>query len=210
MSKTNKIYFYIAANLAMFIPIPGRFAFAVFVAIQFSMQMLLLTLLSHALKKIKLETLKTSILLIETVAFTILFKQLLTIYCPIAALTLGFSMYLPALTPVIMQFIFDDEGKDLIYQLRKNMAKSLTMGIFMVLYFLLRDIFGYGTIAMPMWKKIFYIHLPYNLQRTNATIFLATIPGSLIFISIILATALKIRQYLPNLKGKFAAKEEAE
>ena len=107
MLNKNKIYFYVASNLAMLIPLPGRFAFAVFVAIQFNLQMILLTLLSDAVKRLKLESLKTSILLLETVAFTILFKLLLVIYCPIAALTLGFCIYLPALTPIMMMFIFE-------------------------------------------------------------------------------------------------------
>ena len=61
------------------------------------------------------------------------------------------------------------------------------MTAFTLVFFLIRDIFGYGTITFPQWKKIAVLHLPYNSESAGASVLLATIPGSLWMVVAILA-----------------------
>lgn len=193
MANNKKIYFYIASSLAMLIPVPGRFVYAIFMLLIFNVQMLSLTLLFHAINHLKLEYLKNSILVVEIVAITILFKQILSIICPVVALTLGFCIYLPTLTSVVLEFFFLDYSKGVKKHTLLNMRKSLLMSLFSLAYFFMRDIFGYGTITLPAWKRIIYIYLPFKAESTSASIFFATIPGSLAIIAVVLALYLKFK-----------------
>ena len=129
---------------------------------------------------------QNSILSLAIIAFGIFYKQLLAIICPIAALTLGFCVFLPTLASVIIEFFFLNYEHGLKEHLKKNMAKASFMTIFALVFFLIRDIFGYGTFTFPAWKHILVLHLPYNPQSASASVFLATIPGSLTLVAIIL------------------------
>lgn len=187
MSESKKIYFYIAANLALLIPAPGRFAYALILIILFNIQMATITLIFHGIYHMQLANLRNTVLSLAIIALGVFYKQLLVIFCPIAALTLGFCIFLPTIASVIIEFFFLSYERGLSRHLAHNMRNSFFMSLFALLFFLIRDIFGYGTFTLPAWKKIIVFHLPYNLQSTGASVFLATIPGSLVFVSILIA-----------------------
>ena len=187
IKESEKIYYYIAANLAFLIPVPGRFAYALLLMILFNIQMALITLLFHAIHRMSLANMRNALLALAIIALGVGYKQLLALFCPIASLTLGFCIFLPTLASVIIEFFFLDYEHGLKAHIASNMKKSGFMSIFSLLFFLIRDIFGYGTITLPQWKKILVIHLPYNAQSTQASLFLATIPGSLALMAVILA-----------------------
>jgi Na+-translocating ferredoxin:NAD+ oxidoreductase RnfE subunit len=67
------------------------------------------------------------------------------------------------------------------------MKKASFMTLFNLLFFCIRDILGYGTLTFPGWKSLVVIHLTSNPMRTDAGVFLATIPGSLCLIALLLA-----------------------
>ncbi|MBQ8014242.1 MAG: hypothetical protein IJ257_07625 [Treponema sp.] len=187
MADNKKIYFYIASSLAFLIPVPGRFAFALLLMILFNIQMATVTLLFHGIYYMQLSNMRNAILTLTIIALGIFYKQLLAIYCPIAALTLGFCIFLPTIASVIIDFFFLDYSHGLKNHLVRNMKTSCVMSLFSLLVFLLRDIFGYGTITLPGWRHILVFRLPYNIEGTSASIFLATIPGSLVFVAVLLA-----------------------
>ena len=187
MKNSNKIYFYIAANLAFLIPVPGRFAYAVIMLVLFNIQMATITLLFHAVHHMQLAEMRNAILSLTIVGLAIFYKQLLALYCPDAALTLGYCIFLPTLASVVIDFFFLDYKKGLKQHLTSNMIKSGTMTLFSLVFFLFRDIVGYGTLTLPSWKHITVLHVPYNPESTGASVFLATIPGSLVLISVLLA-----------------------
>lgn len=211
MSEKNKIYFYIAANLAMLIPVPGRLAYAVILLFLFNIQMAASTLLFHAIHRMQLASMRNAILSLTIVSLGIFYKQLLIIFCPVAALTLGYCIFLPTLASVIIEFFFLDYEHGVKPHLAGLMKKSLFMSAFNLVFFALRDILGYRTITFPGWKEIIVLHLPYNPAGTGMGIFFATIPGSLCFMAILLAAyiyaAKKIRIFNNSLLSLDAEEE---
>ncbi len=187
MSESKKIYFYIAANLAFLIPAPGRFAYALIMIVLFNIQMATITMVFHAIYHMQLENLRNAVLTLFIIALGVFYKQLLAIVCPIAALTLGYCIFLPTLASVIIKFFFLNYEKGFKKHLVLNMKNTLFMSIFALLFFLVRDVFGYGTLTLPAWKKIVVFHLPYDLSSASASVFLATIPGALVLVSVIMA-----------------------
>ena len=187
MAKNKKIFFYIASNLAFLIPVPGRFAYAFILILLFLLQMIAVTLLFHAIYHMKLQNLRNAILVLTIIALGILYRQLLIIICPIAALVLGYCIFLPTLASVIIEFFFLNYHKGVKIHLLSNLKKSSFMTGFSFFFFLLRDIFGYGTFTLPAWKHIAVFHLPYNPESTGAMVFFSTIPGSLFLVVILLS-----------------------
>lgn len=186
MKNSKLVYYFIASSLAILVPVPGRLAYGIIVLVLFNMQMLFTSFIFHAVEHLKLQFLRNSIITFSLIAITIFYRQILIIYCPIAAFTLGFCIYLPALTSVVIEFFFTEYQKGVKKHSLFTMKKSLSISAFCIVYFLFRDIAGFGTVTLPAWKKIVVFHLPFNLETTDASIFLATIPGSLVLISVIL------------------------
>lgn len=186
--KNNRLtYYYIASSLAILVPVPGRFAYGILVLFLFNIQMLLVSLLFHAVEHLNLQVLRNSIIAFALVAITVFYKQLLIIFCPTAALTLGFCIYLPALTSAVIEFFFTEYKKGVKIHALSTVKKSLTMSAFCLAVFLFRDIAGFGTITFPLWKKIAAVHLPFNPESASAGVFFATIPGCLVLISVLLS-----------------------
>ena len=187
MTDNKRIYFYIAANLSFLIPIPGRFAYALIMLIIFNVQMATITLLFHAIHRLQLASMRNSLLTLTIISLSIFYKQLLTIFCPIASLTLGYCIFLPTLASVIIDFFFLDYEHGVRGHLVTNMKRSAFMSVFALFFFLIRDLFGYGTLTLPAWKHILVFRLPYNPESAGASVFLATVPGSLCLIAGMLA-----------------------
>lgn len=200
MSDRKKIYFYIAANLAMLIPVPGRLAYAIILLLLFNIQMLASTMLFHAIHRMNLANMRNSLLALTIIALGILYKQLVIIICPIAALTLSYCIFLPTLASVIIEFFFLSYERGVQTHVISNMKKSGIMSVFALFFFLMRDIVGYATITFPGLNRLVVIHLPYNPESTGIGVFFATIPGSLCFMALLLAlyifTAKKIQIFI--------------
>lgn len=185
MAERKKIYLYIAANLSMLIPVPGRFVYAVILLVLFNIQMAITTLLFHAVHRMDLASMRNTLLALAIIAFGILYKQILIIFCPVAALTLSYCIFLPTLASVIIEFFFLSYEHGVKGHLISTMKKSLCMSVFSLVYFFLRDIIGYGTLTFPAWKKIITIELPFT--PAGPGIFFATIPGGLCLLAMLLA-----------------------
>lgn len=185
--KNKLTYYYIASSLAILVPVPGRLAYGIYVLVLFNLQMLAVSFVFHAVEHLNLQVLRNSIIAFALIAITVFYKQLLTIFCPAAALTLGFCLYLPALTSAVIEFFFTEYQKGVKTHVFATMKKSLLMSVFCLLYFLLRDVVGFGTVTFPAWKKIAVFHLPFNPENVSASVFAATIPGSLVLISVLLS-----------------------
>ena len=187
MANSKKIYLYIATNLAFLIPVPGRFAYALILLLLFNLQMAAITLLFHAVHRMSLSSMRNSILTLSIIALGVLYKQIVTIICPVAAFVLGYCIFLPTLASVIIEFFFLNYEHGLKGHLASNMKRSLFMSIFSMFFFLIRDVLGYGTLTLPGWKKVIVLYVPYNPESTGASVFLATIPGSLALVALLLA-----------------------
>lgn len=187
MKVSKKLYYFIAANLAFLIPVPGRFAYAVIMMILFNIQIALTTLLFHAVHHLDLAHVRNVILSLTIIALGIFYKQMIVLVYPTAALTLGFCIFLPSLVSVIIEFFFLDYKRGLKAHIALNMRKSFVMTVFALLYFLFRDVIGYGTLTLPGWKKMVVLHLPLT---EGPGVFFATIPGSIVLMSVLLSAYL--------------------
>lgn len=205
MKNSKYQYFYIASSLAILVPAPGRFAYGIILLVLFNLQMLSVSLIFHAVEHLNLPVLRNSIIAFILVAVTIFYKQLLIIFCPEAALTLGFCLYLPALTSAVIEFFFAEYKKGVRLHVALTMKKSLVISAFCLVFFLFRDIAGFGTFTFPLWKKIAVLHFPYKTESSGAGVLLATIPGCLILISVLLSIYIIFMKKMEKI-GKMAEK----
>lgn len=179
VTNYNRIFALFSAVLAIILPVPGRVACGIFVLIHFNICVVLASLTLHAVKALKLETMRAGIVAMELVALTVLFKQLLYIYCPAAALSLGFSLYLPAISSVVVLLICYPSVPSLKTDTLRKFIVSLKVSALCLAVFAVRDMLGFGTFTLPAWKHIFVIKLPVLMRRVPLSAFLATVPGCL-------------------------------
>ena len=194
--KQNNLYVFVAASLALLVPTPGRLAFGIILILALNITMFLGTLFRKLIGVLKFDDLQSVLIAMMLVCVTMMLKLLLTFYNPIYALTLGFILYLPALSSFLIGYFFDPSREPLLLELKENMAQSFHFSIFALILFFLRDIFGYGTITLPATSGIYCIDLvvkPFLLQIGN---FVASIPGTLVLVALMIVFQVHIMRKL--------------
>ena len=185
--KNRQIYFYVVAALATVVPVPGRFAFGFLMLLLFNVQIVTGVLTCHLVALLKLDDLKNVIVSVELIAVTILFKQIIILLCPVAALTLGFLLYLPALSSALIEFSFKGTMLSLAEDIKEKSIRNAIFSVAAVIIYLVRDIVGFGTITFPAWQKIAAAHVSVFAHTTYASSFLATVPGAFVLSALMLA-----------------------
>jgi hypothetical protein len=175
----KSIYVYIAATLAMLIPAPGRFACGIILVLELNVLMLTGTLLKELINKLELQQVGTVMLLSMLIAVTMLIRQIIAFTIPEMAIQLGFIMYLPTVSSFFIGYMFGAPYSSLRSSLTKNMKHSLLYSAFALIFFLLRDIAGFGTITLLTNHGVREIVL-FNSGKIDALVFFATIPGALV------------------------------
>ena len=194
MTDYKKFLIYIGTTLAIVLPFPGRIAYGIFALLHVNVSVVLLTLMFYAINLLNVKFLRLGICSLELVALTILYKQLLVIFCPVAALTIGFSFYLPAVSAVVIT-IFNLRIKNSIKEsCLDKLKKSLSISAFCFIIFVLRDILGFGTITLPNWQSLLVIKIPEIpfLAGNSFMSFFATIPGCMVLTVLIFFDGLKL------------------
>lgn len=191
--KRRSIYFLIATILTVLVPTPGRFVYGVSIVLELNLLMLIGTVTNSFVRKIKLEGMSTIIILISLISVTIFYRQLMILICPEVMLTLGFMIYLMPVSVVFFGYIFSNQEQTLAERLTLNMLHMLTFSVYVLLFFLIRDLAGYGTFTFfgkghQIFEKV--IISPDNLGFFSL---LASIPGSLIFSSVLLFIHIFVR-----------------
>ena len=191
--KKRSIYVLIATILTVLVPTPGRFVYGVALVIELNFIMLIGTLINSLVKKIKLEELTTLIILATIISTTILYRQILILICPEVMLTLGFMIYLIPISVFSFGYLFSNQNEPLAVRLKLNMVHILTFSVYVLLYFLLRDLAGYGTFTFfgkghQIFEKV--LISPDNLGFFSI---LASVPGALILSSILLFIHIFVR-----------------
>ena len=190
----NIVFMYIAVSLVMLVPVPGRLYYGIPVIMVLNLLMVLTTLFSKFMDFFKFYTLKPICILLMLVGITIFARQLLILYSPMIALTMGFIIYMPAIAVLMLGRFFDNRGMQLKMALSGNMRESGFFSIYAFVFFLLRDIVGYGTISFPIPSGIFKLELP-TLSYFSPFTFWASIPGALVLSGLLLAALSFIRKY---------------
>ena len=191
--KKRSIYVLIATILTVLVPAPGRFVYGVALVIELNLIMLVGTVIKSLIKKMKLEELSTLIILITIIATTILYRQIMILICTEVMLTLGFMIYLMPISVFSFGYLFSNMDEPLVKRLKLNMIHVLTFSVYVLLYFLFRDIVGYGTFTF--FGKAHQIYEKVLISPDNLGFFsiIASIPGALMFSSILLFIHIFIR-----------------
>ena len=194
--KKRSIYVLIATILSILVPAPGRFVYGVALVIELNFIMLLGTVIHSLIKKIKLEELNTLITLIILIAATILFRQIMILICPEVMLSLGFMIFLMPVSVFSFGYIFTNLDQPLTIRLKQNMLHVITFSVYALLFFLIRDIIGYGTFTFFGKGHQIYEKVIINADNLGFFSILATIPGALMFASALLFIHIYIRSKL--------------
>ncbi|MBO5137314.1 MAG: hypothetical protein J6B81_02300 [Spirochaetaceae bacterium] len=182
----NLAFLHTAVALAVLIPVPARLAYGLVILLCFNFLMLFSTLISKLLDVLSLNNMRPACLIIALICLTVCFRQLVIFYSPIIGLTLGFVLYLPVIAVLIVGDCLDNFNTSLKDSLRQNMLEALRFSFYGIVFFLLRDILGYGTFTLPIPDGILKLHLPQFLFSTSS-VFWASIPGGIILVGLFLA-----------------------
>src|SRR5574344_40736 len=169
MKKTD-MYTFIAASLAMLVPVPGRFACGIVLVIGIYFFTILGTLFRKVIQKLSLEDLQPVLIAIMLVAAAVLYKLLLVLFSPLLALLLGFSIYMSAISSFMIGNLYDKSFGQLGVELKSNVNICNQFALFSLLFFLFRDIVGYGTITLPARTGMHVLKLYGNGQVSTPSI----------------------------------------
>lgn len=173
---------FLLASFALLIPFPGRLAYGILLVILLNVQMLSVTFFRVLVELVHLDDLLSVLTAAMLICESIIFKQLLALYSPLMALTLSFVIYLPAVSSFIISRLKPVDAKtDCWSETKGNLRYSLSFSGIALAFFLVRDIVGYGTISLPGRNELVCITLLGNGDGAHVGVFLATIPGAVLF-----------------------------
>ena len=191
--KRRSVYVLIATILAILVPSPGRFVYGVTLVLELNFLMLTGTLAHSLIRKIKLEEMNTLIIMIVIISTAILFRQIMIMIQPEVMLTLGFLIYLMPVSVFLFGYLFSNNDQPLAIRLKLNMFHVLTYSVYAILFFLLRDIAGYGTFTFYGPNHQIFEKVIISPEKTGFFSIFASIPGALILSSILLFIHIFIR-----------------
>ena len=120
------------------------------------------------------------------ISLTILYRQILAITYPEIVLTIGFILFFPPVSAYLHYNMFSELDKPLGQKLQANILSILRFSIVLLLFFLFRDIAGYGTITFFGSNHRILEKVILNPQKIGIFMFLASIPGALILIGMLI------------------------
>lgn len=182
--KKKSIYVFITASLALCVPAPGRFVFGIILVLEMNIMMLLCTSFRQLVAKLRIDYLSDIMTLSFLIFLAMLYKQLLIFISPETAIQIGFVIFIPPASSYFIGYIFGTKPKSLPEDIKSYMSHTLLYSLFALLFFLLRDIAGFGTFTYITFSGVKEIVL--NTEKISAMSFFATIPGALISVSLIL------------------------
>jgi len=204
--KRRSVYFLIATILAMLVPSPGRFVFGVTLVIEMNLLMLVAVLTVSLVKKINLKEINTITVLIMIISVTILFRQIMIILQPEVMLTLGYLIYLMPVSVFLMGYVFNNMEAPLAERLKFSMFHIMTFSVFALLFFLLRDIAGYGTFTFYGANHQIYEKVLISPEKIGIFSIFASIPGALILSSVLLFIHIFVRNKFAIIRNTEAGK----
>ena len=206
--KRDSIFLYAPIYLALIIPTPGRFVFGFTIFMEMILLTLVGTLMNSLIKKLDLEKMKTAIMLIVVIATTILFRQILILICAEIALTLGFVLYLPPISLFLIGILFKENNDPIKEKLKNNMSIVTVFSVVGLLFFLIRDLLGYGTFTFIGPNHQILEKILITSDNWAIFSFLASIPGALLFAGILLYIAILIRKKIHIIRNAEGEIEE--
>ena len=112
----------------------------------------------------------------------------------IIILILGFLIYFPPVTIFLTYTLFTDYEEALPIRLKNNLITTLTFSLFILVFFLFRDIAGYGTFTFFGSNHRIYEKILLNPEKVGIFTFFASIPGALVLTSLTIYLFLFLRK----------------
>lgn len=185
--KKNELYVYSALSLAVLIPLPGRFAYGIIIVLMlyiFTTLGILFRKLSSMFFEYGLHSVLIAVMLIST---SVLLRQILIMVSPFMAFVMGVNVYVPALTAFILGNLYRKTGLNLKDSLKLGLLKCNAFSIFALVFFFIRDVFGYSTITFPCKNGLLEIFVFSRNSISFLGSFLASLPGGIVLLAILLA-----------------------
>lgn len=181
----NKYLYYIFTSIsfALLIAAPGRLAFGIVLCFELFFLILTGFLFSFLSKRFQLNEMNSVITVLSLIFSTVLYKQIIMCLFPVIALQLSFVFYLPAVTSYIIGIVYKNLNTSTKLSLSENLKITLFFSVLALLFYLVRDILGYGTITFPSASGIFEYQLLKPEVFSCGTLF-ASIPGSLVLVCV--------------------------
>lgn len=187
--KKNLYFVFIAASFALLVAAPGRLAYGLPLIIELNILMAASRAFYSFIKRFDMGSLSDILAVSFIVFLTILFKQVLILFSPVIALTLSFCLYIPALSVFLLASVFQSQQNS---STGGAFESTFWFSVFALLFFLLRDILGYGTLTLPIPNGIQESYL-FNSYDTAFLSFFATIPGALLILLLCMSFLLTVQ-----------------
>lgn len=207
MKNSKSLLVYVAAYLAILVPSPGRFVFGFVIMVELFLLTIIGTLINSLINKMKMDELRTVLLMLVLICFAIFFRQLVAIFYPEVALTLNFIFYLPPVSLFLVGYVFSDMEKSLGYRLKHNVVHVSIFFLSGMLFFLFRDIAGYGTFTFLGKNHQIYEKVILPADGVGIFSFFASIPGAMILSGLILFIHICIRNKFSIIKNAEVQKD---
>ena len=201
--KQKKSFMYIASFLALTIPCTGRFVFGCTLMIELFILEILGILLNSLVTKLKFNEIRTYFVMFFMIAITILYRQILVLTYTEIALSFGFLIYLPTVSVFLTHTLFTDFEESLADRIKANLLSTLMFSISILIFFLFRDIAGYGTFTFFGRNHRIFEKLLFNPNKIGLFTFFASIPGALVLtgLAIYLVLILKNKVRIISSRG---------
>ena len=191
--KQKKSFMYIASFLALTIPTPGRFVLGFTLILELFILEILGILINSLVSKLKFNEIRSYFVMLFMIAITLLYRQILVLTYTEIALNLGFLIYLPPVSLFLTHTLFSDNDEALPVKLKTNLLNTLTFSILILLFFLFRDIFGYGTFTFFGKNHRIFEKIIFNPERIGIFTFFASIAGALVLTGLMIYLFLYFR-----------------
>lgn len=167
-------------SFALLIASPGRFAFGLIICAELFFLAICGLIVSALLEKLNLNQFKSILTIITLIFSTILYKQIIMWLFPLIALQLSFVFYLPAISSYMIGMIYKNDSK---IKFSENIKIISFFSIFALVFYLIRDILGFGSFTFPTSNGIFELIL-FNSKTLSWSVFFASMPGALFLVSV--------------------------
>lgn len=181
--KNNIYYIFTSISFALLIAAPGRFAFGIIIGCELLFLIFSSLFFSFISKRLKLNEFNSVISVTGIVFATICYKLIVSILFPLIALQMSFVFYLPAVSAYIIGIVFRNLNNSTKQNALENLKITVFFVLFTLVFYLIRDIAGYGTFTVPgesgLIEKIIF-----SPDSFSWCTFFASIPGALVLVSI--------------------------
>ncbi|MCR5613277.1 hypothetical protein [Treponema sp.] len=171
-----------AISFALLIAAPGRFAFGLVICLELFFLVLTGFLFSFLFKKLEFTQLNSITTVVALVFSTLLYKQIIAAIFPLIALQMSFVFYLPAVSSYMIGIIHKNVETSTRLSLIDNIKTVSFFSAIALVFYLIRDIFGYGTFTLPSTEGLIE-KIIFKTDSFSWTTFFASIPGALVLVA---------------------------